>query len=269
MKQCVLDPKGLLEEARDQDGLDRQASAIMISNLDATTLPACIGTPVDEIGSTDVHLLSFVLDESASMGDVNDEVIAGFNQMITDLRQAKLASEILVQVWAFNTRSRLVFGWTPLPQVPTLDRRTYAPNGCTALYDAGLDALTSLVTYTQQLARSGDFVKSRVIIFSDGDDNSSARDAEQNVATVAQALLRQENFILAYAGFNHLTDHRSIAARLRFPNVLIPSPDPTTGAIDRNDPKAIRQIFQASSASLIRASRTTADPDSANTFFGP
>ncbi|MBK8988542.1 MAG: hypothetical protein IPM39_21140 [Chloroflexi bacterium] len=57
-----------------------------------------------------------------------------------------------------------------------------------------------MLLYTQQLRQSGVMVRCIVIVYSDGEDNTS-RQRAQEVARTARELLKQELYTLAYVGF--------------------------------------------------------------------
>jgi len=88
-------------------GLDKDSSDIIVANLNMTTLPMCVGTPITEIETDDVTILFFVIDESPSMTPVEQEVIDGFNKiLIPGLRGGsnKITSTIEVGGIAFTEK---------------------------------------------------------------------------------------------------------------------------------------------------------------------
>lgn len=92
-----------------------------------------------------------------------------------------------------------------------------------------------------------------IVVFSDGDDNSSNASAQQ-VRTVSNGLLAQEIYSLAYVSFGG-SDLRQIADAIGFPSIITAS---TT-------PSEIRRIFQQVSQSVLRASQMKVG--AGNSFF--
>ncbi len=242
----------LIASAVRQNDLDPDASLVLIDNLDAVALAGSNGVGLDEISGDDVTLVAVVLDESSSMSGFRQEVIKGFNSMLQALQQSHHADSILLSTWTFNTQPNLAFSYTPVTKLGGLTSNDYHPSGSTALYDTLLKVMTGLVAYGQSLRDNGVRTRGVVIVFSDGEDNSSQATAQQ-IRQVSQALLAQEIYVLAYVGFGGI-DLRTIAAEVGFPEVL------TTAA----SASEIRRIFQQVSASIIRGNRAGA---AAGSFF--
>ena len=235
-------------------GLAPGAADLMVANLDETVLLGCVGTAVEDLDASDATLVSVVLDMSGSMSSHRRAVIEAYNAMLVALSGSKAAASILVSTWAFADTPTLLRGWQPVGWHKPLTKGEYAPGGCTALHDALLGCMTGLVAYGQELYDNG--VPSRRIVFvlSDGGDNSS-RATALDAKTAARALLAQEAYTLAYAGFGP-SDLAALAAEVGFPTVV------TTGASESE----LRRIFRQVSASVIRVSQGTAAGASAGFF---
>ncbi len=238
-------------------GLSRQSVDLLVQNLDGQTGLGCVGAQVDDLNTDDVTLLAVLLDESGSMAGVRDDVIDAFNQMMRALHDSKAKDSILVSVWKFEHTPKLLYGYTPIDAVKDLTRNDYAPNGGTALYDATMDCFTGIVAYGQDLRNNGIRTRCIVVVVSDGADNTSGHTAA-SVRTVAQDLLKQEFYTLAFVGFGSPSDFQQIAASMGFPSVL------TTG----NSAKEIRQALNLVSGSIIKASQAKVQP-TGNNFFTP
>jgi hypothetical protein len=254
-----VEVEDLFKKAVQIDGLSQDAAGILVDNLDATTMLGCQGVAIDEIATDDVTLVSMVIDMSGSMASVEQAVIEGFNTMMKAMRDSKQEESILVEAWVFNYEPRLLFGWTPVNKVPFLTSMEYEPKGGTALYDAQLNALTGIVGYGQELRNNGIRTKCIVVVLSDGADNQSKSSAGK-VKAVADELIKQEIYILAFAGFEsgEAVDFREIAKITGFPSII---------TVD-STPSEVRRIFGQVSKSAIRISQTSINPDP-NSFFGP
>lgn len=79
-------------------------------------------------------LIGFVLDETGSMEMTRDATISGFNEYIQSLKKQK--GKISFVLTQFNSYKNKIESYKDLKSVPTLDRKSYSPNGMTPLYDA-------------------------------------------------------------------------------------------------------------------------------------
>jgi len=249
------DYQDLFQQAVDLDGLNQTAASVLIDNLNATTIVGCQGSGLEDLPADDVTLVSFVLDMSPSMGPVQQEVIDSFNLMIKAMQESKQEENIIVSAWVFDEKPKLLFGYTPVNSVAALTHKKYRPGGSgTSIYDAQLNAMTGIVGYGQQLHNNGIRTKNIVIVLSDGEDNCS-RKKPSDVRKVAEALIKQETYILAFVGFGTAANFSQIAKDSGFPTVL------TVG----HSAGDIRKIFGQVSKSIIRTSQTSIKNN--NTFF--
>ncbi len=227
-----------------QNGLSRQSVDLLVQNLDGQTGLGCVGAQVDDLNTDDVTLVSVILDQSTSMNSVRSDVIDAFNQMTRALADSKASDSILLSCWVFSAQPRLLFNYTPIDQVKDLTRNDYKPGGSTALYDATLDGFTGIVGYGQDLRNNGIRTRSIVVVISDGGDNSSGHTAAA-VKTVADDLLHQEIYTLAFIGLGNANTFNKIAADMGFPEVLTVS----------NSASEIRRALNMVSGSVIRTSQ--------------
>lgn len=242
------DINDLFDEAV-EDGLDEQASQIMVENLDAVALAGCQGTEIDLIPEDEVTLVSVIHDGSGSMYEARDVVVQSYEGLLDSLKGSKKAETILVSDWIFNDQANLVHDYMPVDQVPGLEN-TYDPDGSTALYDTVLKGLSGIVAYGQQLRSNGVRTKNVVVVFSDGGDNVSRVDSAE-VRKVTKALLAQETFVLAYVGFTNYgmmdeAEVQRLADEIGFKDVIAVG----------TSPSEIRKIFQQVSDSIIQVSQS-------------
>lgn len=242
----------LFADAQDE-GLQDQASAILVENLDSIALAGCNGADLTEINTDDVTLVAAVIDASGSMSGVRQAVVESFNTMLDSFNGSKQADSILVSAWSFNDAARLHFSYTPAPSVAKLTWGEYDPDGGTALYDTLLYVMAGMVAYGQTLRNGGIRTRGIIVVFSDGGDNTSRAQAYQ-VSTVSDGLMAQEIYTLAYAGFG-VPDPTALAAQVGFPTVIPAG----------SGPSEIRRIFRQVSASVVRASQATIG--AGNAFF--
>jgi hypothetical protein len=185
-----------------------------------------------------------VLDMSGSMAPHAAAVIDAYDTMLRALAGARSASAILLSTWVFSDVPALLSGYEPVEKKPPLSRAVYRPDGCTALHDAVLGAMTGLVTYGEELWKSGVPTRRILFVLSDGEDNQSKAKAS-DVAAAAHALAREEAYTLAYAGFGS-TDLLAQAKAIGFREAI------AVGASESE----LRRVFRQVSASVVRVSQT-------------
>lgn len=255
--------EGYLEDAEDE-GLSKEASEIMIANLDTVALAGCQGVDANLIPTDDVTLVLFLLDGSSSMDQERDSVVESYRVMVEDLRNAKSAESILLETWVFNSDRNLIHGFLPVTEVPDIGSQYY-PIGSTALYATALAGLTGLVAYRRQLLATGRISKNAVVVLSDGEDNASGSITPGQVRLVAADLLAQEIYRLIYAGFTERgvmneAEAKQLAAAIGFNEVWTK----TTGST------GTRRLFGQFSQSIIDVSMGKIGPGQSSTgFFGP
>jgi uncharacterized protein YegL len=240
-----------------QSGMSHQSIDLMVQNLDGQTGLGCVGAQVDDLNTDDVTLVVLVMDESGSMDGVRSEVIDAFNQMTRALNDSKSADGILMSAWTFSNTPKLLFGYTPINAVKDLTEKDFKPDGATALYDAVLDGFTGIVAYGQDLRNNGIRTRAIVVVISDGGDNVSQHTAH-SVKTIADDLMKQEFYTLAYIGMGDESYFQQIANSMGFNEVLTIN----------NSASEIRNALNMVSASIIRTSTGQINPGQ-NNFFTP
>jgi uncharacterized protein YegL len=240
-----------------QAGMSHQAIDLMVQNLDGQTGLGCVGAQIDDLNSDDVTLVVMIIDESGSMDGVRSAVLDAFNQMTRALNDSKAADSILMSAWTFSGSPKLLFGYTPINAVKDLTEKEYKPDGGTALYDAVLDGFTGIVAYGQDLRNNGIRTRAIIVVISDGGDNVSQHTAH-SVKTVADDLMKQEFYTLAYIGMGDTATFEQIANSMGFYEVLTIN----------NSASEIRKALNMVSASIIRTSTGQINAGQ-NNFFTP
>jgi hypothetical protein len=119
----------------------------------------------------DSALITFVLDESGSMGRIAQAARDGFNEYLEE--QVAHGGPTWWTLTTFNTRTRTRFAVIPGAEVRPLGD-DYSPGGMTALYDAVGRSVTKTRAYLESLGdeRPSDVI---VVILTDGFENASRR----------------------------------------------------------------------------------------------
>jgi hypothetical protein len=134
---------------------------------------------------TDSALITFVLDESGSMGHIAQSTRDGFNEYLQE--QVKGEGQTWWTLTTFSSRA-----WTRFAVIPGEEVRPlgddYSPHGMTALYDAVGSSITKTRAFLDSLPaedRPSDII---VVILTDGMENASRRWELNAVArTIADA----------------------------------------------------------------------------------
>lgn len=238
-----------------KEGLSSGAAGVLVENLNALTVAGAQGTSLDELAGDEVTLFCAIIDETGSMDPHRTTVVSAYNKMLDALKASANADSILLSTWFFNTIPKLVHSYLPLESVPNLTIRDYNPDELTALFDATLHGLTSVVAYGQDLRNNGVRTKVVIVVFTDGEDNRS-RYSANHVRTVAEDLIEQEFYHLALVAFGQGFAYQ-VAREMGFPNIL------EVGSSEED----IRSAVGAVSSSVIRISQSKISAGKSQGFF--
>ena len=119
----------------------------------------------------DSALITFILDESGSMGRIENAAREGFNEFLQE--QIAHGGDTWWTLTTFNTRTNTRFAAIPGAEVRPLGK-DYSPGGMTALYDAIGAAVSKTQRYLESMRgdRPSDVI---VVILTDGMENASRR----------------------------------------------------------------------------------------------
>lgn len=254
-------------------GLDEDAADAVVANLDANTLPMCVGgTDLATIDTDDIILVMFALDASGSMDPVQKDVIREFNETIIPALEgasAKTRQAILVAGLAFDDRVWPLWnGFLKLDQVPKLTSKEYRAGGATALHQAMLDALSvSSVFSSRVISETNTPPKVIVVVLSDGANNCAPANPK-DVRDVASKLSK-EIFVLAFAGFETYegVDFRQIAKETGF--AAVHEVKLQANETEAEKQRRFRHLIGTLSSSLVRQSQTQVTPAASASFWAP
>lgn len=226
--------------------------AINISDLGAD-INAAMGISIDDVQSSEVTLLSMLIDDSGSIRFVSgntEAVRLGHNTIIEALSKTKQKDGILAMCSCLNTG--LLYPYTPVDQAAQMDTQNYNPQGGTPLYDKTIVTLGSVIAKCQDLMDNGIACRTVTILVSDGADNSyipgSSNHGAAKVKKIVNDMLRAENHIVAALGINDgQTDFRAVFSEMGIRDEWI--------LTTANTPSEIRKAFVMLSQSAQRASQ--------------
>jgi uncharacterized protein YegL len=141
-------------------------------------------------------LINFVLDKSGSMEVIRSATISGFNEFLGD--QQREGGEARMTLTLFDTAFHMVAEAVPVREIAPLDLDTYAPDGCTALYDA--------IGHTMRV--TDDYVKVQkpdqvlFVIMTDGEENSSREFDRNAIFTLIKERQANAGYEFIYLGAN-------------------------------------------------------------------
>ena len=165
---------------------------------------------IDDLGATEYTLAVIAADTSGSVAPFLRHIEAAVGAVVQACRRSPRADHLLLRLTRFDDDCGEVHGFRTLAE---LDPQAYAgalrSGGCTALYDATLNAVASVNTYGAQLARHHFEVNGIVFVLTDGQDNRSQHSAAQVAEAVraARQAERLESLTTVLIGVN-LADAR-------------------------------------------------------------
>jgi hypothetical protein len=238
--------KKLLADAHETGALSKQA----LDTLDVVDVGAQIqaglGLSIDDVGSSEVVLLTMMPDDSGSIQHANnaDSVRDGHNYVLDALAASKQAGEVLAHTRYLN--GHVLFPYTQLAHATKLTPANYDPRLGTPLYDQTCVVLGTVIAKAQELAQAGIAVRTVTLIITDGGDCGSTRCRAADVAAIVRDMLAQENHIVAAMGISDgTTDFREVFRKMGIADRWILTPG--------NSASEIRRAFSVFSQSAVRA----------------
>ncbi len=255
------DLKTLFSSAARDGLLSDQAASLLSGQLGSVVIAGAAGRALEDIQSSDVTLVTLLVDASSSIasGGLEAAVRAGQGAMLHALSASREADSILLAQWCFNHERQVLHSYVPLSEAARLDARSYRGSGGTSLYDTWCEALAANVAYAQRLRDGGTPCRSAVVVLTDGEDCGSSRSAS-DCATLSRALLASEQFVLGFVGVGREVNFRRVARDMGVPEAGIAVADAAT-------PEALREVFRLVSRSAIQVSQRRVRPGGG--FFGP
>jgi hypothetical protein len=238
--------KKLLEDAHETGALSKEA----LDKLDVVDVGAQIqaglGLSIDDVGSSEVVLLTQMPDDSSSIACAGnaDAVRDGHNFVLDALAASKQAGEVLAHTRYLN--GHVLFPYTQLAQAQKLTPANYDPRLGTPLHDQSVVLLGTVIAKAQELAQAGIAVRTVTLIITDGGDCGSTRCKARDVAALVRDMLAQENHIVAAMGISDgTTDFRKVFQAMGIPDRWILTPG--------NSASEVRRAFAVFSQSAVRA----------------
>jgi hypothetical protein len=202
--------------------------------------------------ATPAAFIAIVLDRSGSMSPFRDDVIGGFNTLLEE--QKALPGEAQLLLAQFDGEYEIVFDAVPLADVPPLTRSRFVPRSGTALLDALGRTIDDVAERLWQLPEPERPCRVLVVVFTDGEENSSRQYTPTVVKERIEAC-RECGWEFLFLGSVVAAVDDSIGWGI----------DPSSTIVFSATSHGFRQAFRAVSESLVlqrQGRRFTVDDDS-------
>lgn len=238
------------------DGVLSTGSLQAISALNiGQEIQNALGTPALEVESSEVVLVTMLIDDSSSIKHADNEkaVRDGHNLVLEALRDKARLSQgqidsILVHTCYLN--GGMLFDYRFISSAVKMTSTNYDAWGGTPLYDASMVTLAKVIGKSQEFANEGVPVRTISLIVTDGHDEHSVKADPSDVARLVKDLLMQENHIIAAMGIDDgVTNFRKVFRSMGLQDEWILTP--------KNTPHDIRESFRLFSQSAQTGSQNT------------
>ncbi len=150
----------------------------------------------------EIAYITFVLDESSSMGSGRTETIAGVNQQIATLKKdfpmdGKIKA--VVSFIKFASTVTPVFLNKTLDELTDINEQNYSPNGMTSMYDGVGLAIDELSKRDDIDSKSTSIL---LVVISDGQENNSRKYNSEQIANKVKELNETGRWTITYLGAN-------------------------------------------------------------------
>lgn len=158
----------------------------------------------------DLIEMVFILDRSGSMGNVVNQTIEGFNELI--LKQKALPGEAIISTVLFDHEFHVLHNRVPLETVKRLTKEDYYVRGTTALLDAMGRSIMKIRRYHHDLTPDQRPEKTVFVITTDGLENASRSFDYQDVKTLIESQKAEYGWEFMFLGAN--IDSVRVASRV-------------------------------------------------------
>lgn len=137
--------------------------------------------------------VALVIDKSGSMEHVQKAALSGLNEQIGALRGSE-AGDTFVTLIQFDNQAKVFFNQKNAKELKNLEPADYRPLGGTAMYDAVGTAIDRLLEENNEVEN----VAYLVIVISDGEENSSRRVTQWDLASRIKELQATGRWTFTY-----------------------------------------------------------------------
>jgi hypothetical protein len=146
-------------------------------------------TRIADLGASEYTLVVIAADTSGSVARYANDIEQCIKSIVMSCRKAPRVDNLMLRFVTFDTKLHESHGFRPLGECqPGTYDNTIQPGGCTALFDAAINAIESAQRYGKTLIDSGFDVNLITFVITDGQDNSSTATAQGVGDTMLAAL---------------------------------------------------------------------------------
>jgi len=179
------------------------------TSLDQVNLPnshyGYSATRLEELGATEYTVVTIVCDVSGSTAAFTDDMESAITRIVQASKFSPRADNLLLRLVVFDETLTELHGFKLLENCDLADYGgILRSGGCTALYDATENAVTSTINYGQKLL-AGDFSANAIFfVITDGMDNASRLHAKKVKEALSKAVTSEalESIVSILIGVN-------------------------------------------------------------------
>ena len=144
--------------------------------------------------------ITIILDKSGSMQSCLNDTIGGFNQFLNT--QKEVEGEATITLVQFNSQYNLLMDMVPLTGAEELTKRSYSPNGGTALLDAIGRTINNVEAKINEKSEDEKPEKVIFVIITDGEENESREFTRDQVMTMINNHRSEQKWEFVFIGAN-------------------------------------------------------------------
>jgi hypothetical protein len=230
-----------------KDGALSMVNAQVLNIPDiGSAIQAGLGINVDDVLSSEVLLVSVLIDDSGSISGSNNEqnIIDGHNLILDSLLDSKQKDNVLIHTRYLN--GKILNSFCHIKDANRMDKNNYHSVGGTPLYDETAVLLGTVIKKTQEFVDNGVQVRTCSIILTDGRDEHSKKCDQFTCRSLTEDMFKVElkrHSICAMGIDDGSTNFASIFNSMGITNVLTPG----------NTASEIRKAFEVASQSAIQS----------------
>ena len=175
-----------------------------------------------------------ILDESGSMGTIKSQIISGFNDIATKIKETKKKYPNQLHYISFVTFNDAGIKFRlfnqPVTELNNIDENSFQPNGQTPLYDA---ICKSVLRLKHELYHEEDY-NVLITVITDGEENNSTEFTQKETKLLIENLSENPNWAFGLIGAN--IDVEAVANSLSIPIKRT--------IIFQTEEKSVKQMFE-------------------------
>lgn len=145
------------------------------------------------LGAAEYTLVAICADTSSSIDGFADDIEKCIVSVVESCQHSPRSDNLMLRVITFDDTLTEVHGFKPLSQCKrSAYKGAIRPRGCTALFDASLNAVESVLRYGKDLSEHDFDVNAILFVITDGMDNRSTTKPSQ-IAKSIQAARKSES----------------------------------------------------------------------------